>query len=71
MYTYYDWHLVRELLILLVFCLFVVYAVLIALWQDRKAKRLANRMTEAHEPLSVARTMARDGNSRGAELQRA
>ena len=23
MYTYYDWHLMRELLFLLVFCLFV------------------------------------------------
>ena len=55
MYTYYDWHLVRELLLLLVFCLFAIYAVLTGMAQDRKAKRDVRRMTEQDAPPLVQR----------------
>ena len=67
MYTYNDWHSVRELLILLVFCLFVVYAVLTGVWQDRKARQVATRIALRDQQLPVAPKLARDGDGRAAE----
>jgi len=69
MYAYHDWHLVRELLILLVACLFVVYAVLTGAWQDRKATRKATRVAQHAQPLPVAPTSARKGDGRAAETR--
>ncbi len=69
MYTYYDWRLVRELLILLVFCLFVVYAVLAGAWQDRKARQRVARIAQQDQPLPVTTKLARNPDGHAAEAQ--
>ena len=57
--TFDNWHLVRELVVLLAFCLFVFFAFLAGVWQSWNAKRQARRMTEQDQPLSVEPKMAR------------
>jgi cytochrome oxidase assembly protein ShyY1 len=69
MYEYHDWHLVRELLILLVTCLFVVYAVLMGVWQERKPGRMAARIAQQDHTLPLAPTSARKGDGRAAETR--
>ena len=69
MYAYHDWHLVRELLILVVACLFVVYAVVTGAWQDRKARQMATRMVLQDQLLPLAPTSARNGDGRAAETR--
>ena len=69
MYTYHDWHLVRELLILLVFCLFVVYAVLTGAWQDRKARQKETRVSQQNQLLPVATKLARNANGRATQTR--
>ena len=71
MYTYHDWHMVRELLILLLFCLFVVYAVLTGAWQDRKARQKATRIAQQNQLLPEVTKLARDGDGRAAETHQA
>lgn len=44
--TFDNWHLVHGLVVLLAFCLFVFFAFLAGVWQNRNAKRQAKRMTE-------------------------
>jgi hypothetical protein len=68
MYTYNDWHSVRELLILLVFCLFVVYAVLTGLWRARKTRQMATRIALQDQLPPVAPKLARGGDGRAAEM---
>jgi hypothetical protein len=69
MYTYYDWHFVREMLILLAVCLFVVYAVLTGAWQDRKARRNTTRIAQQDPPLPVATKLVRILDGHSAETQ--
>ncbi len=69
--TYYDWHLIRGLLLLLVFGLFVIYAVLTGMAQDRKAKRDVRRMTEQDVPPSVDPKIFGGSADRAAEPRRA
>ena len=68
--TYYDWHLIRGLLFLLVFGLFVIYAVLTGMAQARKAKRDVRRMTEQDAPPSVQRQISHSGDGRPARPAR-
>jgi hypothetical protein len=67
--TFDNWHLVRGLVVLLAFCLFVFFAFLAGVWQNWNAKRQARRMTEQDQSLSVEPKMARGGEGRAAERQ--
>jgi hypothetical protein len=71
MYAYHDWHLARELLVLLVTCLFVVYAALIAVWQERKPRRTTAPTAPQDQSFPVARRSERDSDGRTVETLRA
>ena len=61
--SYNDWQLIRELLLLAVFCLFVVWAILAGARQNRNAKRQIRRMTEQDDSVAVPK-MTRGGDGR-------
>ena len=63
--TFYNWHQIRGLIALAVLGLFVVYVLLVAMWQTRKTRR----MTEQDPSLPVPQTFSGEGNGRIAETQ--
>jgi hypothetical protein len=54
MNTYYDWHSIRALLLVLVLGLYVVYAILAGAWQSRQARRDAVRLAKKGESFRAA-----------------
>ena len=71
MFTYYDWHLVRALALLVVLGLFILYAFLIGMWQDHKARRDAQHMTEQDTPLALQRKTLHSADHRVTNRQQA
>jgi hypothetical protein len=65
---YNDWLLIRELLLTAVFGLFVVFAVLAGVWQNRSAKRRPGGMTD-QDASQVVPTMVRNGYGRAVEYK--